>query len=555
MAICSASRRYHFCFGTVALSAPRREIVAIAFLVRACEMAGAQASTHGGRGSMVAGMDEVGASEATGRGRPLIRMPAREIAAVAWRHRPALLAALLLPPVLALLSLSMLTPRYEADASVMVKNGREYLTRDEGQVTGQAAPQTTKQEAVNSEIEIMTSRGVAQEVIRRVGLRALYPSIADTATSPAAAMDQAVRRFSRRLKIDAVKISDVIDVGFADRDRAMASRVLSVFLSVYNRRHLAVFGSNNLGRVYEGVIATDLGERDRLEQARSAIKRDNRVFDVDAQRQSLISQRAEAQDDRRRARSRQGTLIERIAFLRRQDERLAPLQVSTETDHNDAAPAAGAAMIDLERTRSQLLSRYAPEHPLVRAVDGQLRAVRAAGAGDARPFVHVRHDPSPLAQQVAEELLLDGAELAPLGDDIVRTGQVIDGLDRELLRIETADTTLRSLVSRIASLDENLAITRAQLERARTQDSLDAHNAMSVSVIQAPAASLRPVFPRVTLTLAAGIVAGGLASVGVLIVLVLLHDGFLTADGLEQALGLRVLARVPHAQGGFAVPV
>lgn len=479
----------------------------------------------------------------------ILRIPPREIAAIAWRRRRLLGAALLLPPALAVLGLAVLPSRYEAASSLMVKTGREYLAREEGSVNAQSAPQTTKQEDLDSEIEIMGSRPVAEAAIRRVGLATLFPAIASDPPAHQTAMDAAVEAFERHLSIKPVKLSDVIDVSYRTRSPELATATLNAFLDSYAAQHLAVFSGGSLVHVYENVVGRDLAELDRLEHQRAAIKLGAGLFDAAAQRQSLIGERADATEEWDRGTARAASLATRISYLADLARRTAPTTTATETDRSDGGAAADSALVDLERTRSELAARYAPGHPLLAEVEGQIASLQAQRPALVTPFVHVRHDPSPLLAQIEQELVVDRAELAPLAAENGRTATEISGFTAELARLERADTALRVVTSRIDTLNENLLATRAELEKARTLDGLDRARAEAVSVIQAPIASHKRVFPGTLLFAAAGLALGLLASGLALGIAVAVADGFLTADALEATLGARVLASV---SGGFS---
>jgi uncharacterized protein involved in exopolysaccharide biosynthesis len=468
-------------------------------------------------------------------------LTAREIALVALRRRLVLGGAALLPLLSAVAALHLATPRYRADASVMIKTGREYLAREDGQVAGQSAPQTTKQEAVNSELEIMTSRAVIEPVIARIGIGRLYPALLHSTPSHGSAMDAAVALFGRRLKVEAVKISNVVDISFTDPDRAMAARALGEFLRVYNERHLAVFSGGQSSAVYADAVRSDLADLDALERQRASIRLAGGIFDAGAQRLSLIARRADSDDRHRRLLDRQASLRERVAFLQSALDGMAGTQVSTETDKSDTDAAPGAALVELERTRSDLLARYRADNPLVRAVDAQLAGVAGVRAAMSRPFVHVRTERSPVGQAVVQELVLDRAELAPLEGGIARAADETRVDQAELRRIEAGDTVLRGLASRIDSLEANLREERTQYEKARALDAMDALKALSVSIIEPPTAAGVPVSPRPAMFALAGLMAGALSASGLLLLLVLIEDRVLTQAGLERASGLKVL--------------
>jgi uncharacterized protein involved in exopolysaccharide biosynthesis len=472
----------------------------------------------------------------------LLPVALRDVALVAMRRKLLLAGAGLLPPVLAVVAIFALPPRYAASASVMVKTGREYLAREEGQVTVQSGPQTTKQEEVNSEIEIMTNRGSVETVIGRIGLGRLYPALLRSPPDQGTPMDAAVQQFGRRLKVEAVKVSDVIDVTFSHHDPALAAATLREFLHVYNERHAAVFDGGGSARVYRQAVANDIADLEALERQRSAITLRAGVYDAGEQRRTLIDRRSDIEEQTRQLLDRQRVLTERLAFLDRSAGSLPQTETSTETDHSDLAAPAGAALVDLQRQRSDLLARFAPEHPLVRSIDAQIASLRTTAAAAARAFVHVTRARSPVAESVAQDLINDRAELAPLDGQIARARAAAAAVTAQLRAIETGDSALRVLDSRIDSLSENLRETRTEFEKARALDEMDRLKALSVSVIQAPIVGGLPVFPNPLLFGAAGLVLGGLAASGMLILLVLVNDRVLSAAELQKRLGVPVLA-------------
>src|SRR5579872_4995674 len=63
----------------------------------------------------------------------------------------------------------LLTPYYEATTRLLIKTGREFQTRSDPNQPVASVPSTTKLEIVNSEIQILTSRDLAEAVVDRVG--------------------------------------------------------------------------------------------------------------------------------------------------------------------------------------------------------------------------------------------------------------------------------------------------------------------------------------------------------------------------------------------------
>src|SRR5580658_9893563 len=91
----------------------------------------------------------------------------------------------------------LLTPYYEATTRLLVKTGREFQTRSDPNQPIVAVPSSTKQEIVNSEIQILTSRDLVEAVINKIGAEKLYPS--------SDSIDAAIRDFQGDLNVSPVE--------------------------------------------------------------------------------------------------------------------------------------------------------------------------------------------------------------------------------------------------------------------------------------------------------------------------------------------------------------
>src|SRR5262249_5105595 len=136
----------------------------------------------------------------------------------------------------------VMTPIYASTSSVLVKLGRELVYRPEIGTTNNttAPPVIDKDEVIASNIAIMTSRDIVERAITTVGIERLYPDLLEP-PNPVIAMikgglrwvrdtlgfepgprealiEQAMRKFLKRLKVEAVKRTSVIEVTFEHPD-------------------------------------------------------------------------------------------------------------------------------------------------------------------------------------------------------------------------------------------------------------------------------------------------------------------------------------------------
>jgi uncharacterized protein involved in exopolysaccharide biosynthesis len=272
----------------------------------------------------------------------------REIVRIAIRQSRWLLAAFLVPIVVSVGLIFYISPAYRAHAGLLVKSGREYSPWNGGE-NSQSVPNLTQQEEVNSEIEIITARATIEATIDRVGLSRLYPDLKPEPVSRSIAAD----RFMKSLTVDPVKLSSVINLTFDNQDRKVAVDALDTLVSVYEERHLQIYG-NNRSKVYLQDMEQDRQELEALEHHREKLKLQSGIYDISRQRGALINQKAEAENGRREALARRETLQTMITFLNGTKQHVPGSQTTTETNPREEAVYAHNAIVDLKRTESDL---------------------------------------------------------------------------------------------------------------------------------------------------------------------------------------------------------
>ncbi len=244
----------------------------------------------------------------------LVGIPMAEMIAIAFRARRKALLAAVLPLVLVLGYIFFLADDiYQAQTDLMVKTGREYLADGDGESV-QSAPQTTKLETLNSEIEMLTSRPVIWATIEQIGLKNLYPGLLEDPPMFMSLEDAAVKKFTTDLSVQVVKMTNLISVSFEMKDKEKAQQVLDTLLKVYMAKHAEVF-ANNRTATYQDAIKRSLGDLQDLEAQRTAIKLDNHIYDIAQQRGALVTQRVDAEARLQESIGRKATLESRIGYI------------------------------------------------------------------------------------------------------------------------------------------------------------------------------------------------------------------------------------------------
>ncbi len=181
--------------------------------------------------------------------------------------------------------------RYTAQTTVMVKFGREFMYRPEVGDSSRAQRTFKLGEMVNSEVEILSSRDVAEQVIRQMGPGALFPGLAEDEDLPEdLRVAQAVRKFQESLSVMDVLESGVIKVCFDHADPKLAADALNVLVEKFKDKHVEVFGSPTPSFL-EGQLERFRDELIAAETALEEFRRTRGVHDLDRQRALVLEQR------------------------------------------------------------------------------------------------------------------------------------------------------------------------------------------------------------------------------------------------------------------------
>jgi uncharacterized protein involved in exopolysaccharide biosynthesis len=450
---------------------------------------------------------------------------------------------LLGPPVIAVLLIYLLPPVYRAQTSLVVGSGPEYLAQGDGSAVI-TAPTTTKQEFVNTEIELLTNPAVVEATITRVGLANLYPELLNSQLGPQLARDTAIRTFESALRVEPVKLSNVIRVTFDHGNSHMAARTLDQFVTSYQDLHAKVFAGRRASG-YEERISRDTKELEHLERERAETKAAFGVFDLGQQRSALIQQRVDAERQLRQTVDRSDALSTRLAYLAQTRPNIVSEMLSSQTEPNPAATHAAEVLVDLRQKESALLTMYDPGNAMVQRLRQQIDAAQRQLSALHATTTRISLTPSPITTAIDQDLVTSQAELAPLKAQELRSRILVGTLGDDLQHLEQADTQLRLLDSRIADQNDNLRIIRQLYDKARTEDEMDRAKVTAVVQTSNALAPAQPIAPNKLLFLVGGILAGLISAAGVLVLAAITNRSFMSEESIERALALPVLGSIP----------
>ena len=283
-----------------------------------------------------------------------------------FKHRRLVIGVWLLVFVASAISAWIRPSTWRATSKVMVKLGETVqLAPAEAPSKSYALPLSPQ--VVNTEAEIVKSREVLDEAVRRLGI------VPEGDTSP----EEMLAGMSLALSVQPTPSSNVLQISYVGRDPKRASRMVNAITDVYLDHHNRVYSNAGVHSFYTeqlGILKEQMKESQR--RLRGYLRK-GKVVDADQEihllNQDVIEQDKGLQAHRLKIKGVDRKLVEVHAQLER-----TPSQVpySEEFLSNPTIQTYKDRMAQLEIEHGQLLQRYVPNDRFVQDKEAEIANVR-----------------------------------------------------------------------------------------------------------------------------------------------------------------------------------
>jgi uncharacterized protein involved in exopolysaccharide biosynthesis len=476
--------------------------------------------------------------EAPGSGR-------RDFLHVLFKHKAKILTIFIATVVTVTLGSFLIAPVYEATASLLVKIGREYITRPEVGDARNLPIVVNQEEMINSEIEILNKRELIEKVITTMGVSTIYPQLASNPPAKITPLEAAVLQFSKDLTVEGVKKSSVISVSFQHRDPAVAAKALTLLIDFFREKHLEVF-SNPQSSFLEKQLADYQQRLKESESALEAFKQQNQVYSLGEQRSLLLKQQVELDTALKNTKNRSEELQKKVASYREQLRDMTQNKARyTQTERDRIVVEAQNRLLGLQLKEQELLAKnYREDSRSVENVRKELQLVKSFLKVQEADISRKVQTSNPVYQEVEKEMLKAEAELTSQRAGAVTLTQQLAQLDREIQAVDQKENELRNLQRELSTNEKNYQTYVEKFEEARISDDLNRQKIANISLIQAPAVPQKPVKPKKLLNIILGILLGAVAGLGYAFFSEYSAQSFSTPEQVERRLGLPVLTSI-----------
>lgn len=487
----------------------------------------------------------IGNDDATGYRPPSIR----DGIAILFRHSK-LLVLTFVGILLGAALVALLEPsRYKAQMEILVKSERidPVVSAQQSTIVPTAAAVT--EEDLNSEVELLKSKDVLEQVVLACGLErksgsGLHKSPERQENAELAiATERAVRLLDKRLKVDVLKKTNLIGVEYESPNPELSARVLSTLSSLYLEKHVSVHrppGTLDFFQQETERYRTGLADA----ETRLVDFTQNGTVSARQEKEAILQRLADFEAAEWQTQQAIGETQRRIETLEAQASSTSPRMVTQVRNADDGILLSGlhSTLLNLELKRTELLEKFEPGYRLVEEVDAQIAQTRSALATAEQSKLHDETtDQDPTYAWVRSELAKAKTDLAGLKAKAEEDSRTIKRYRENARVLGQKEIVQEDLLRNVKVGEDNYALYLQKTEEARISEALDRRRIINVAIAEVPTVPSLPSNQRY-LTLLMGTILAVLTSIGITFLAEYLDSTFRTPDEVKTYLDIPVLA-------------
>ncbi len=463
----------------------------------------------------------------------------RDIAYILFKHKQKMIITFGATLLTVIVGSLLMTPVYQASSKILVKFGRENVympavSRGGGSEAIVVDP--SREEHINSAIDLLKEQNVIEAAIRKIGVKNIYPQLRGDENPSAAqeALNTATLMVQKRLFVEGVKKSNIINIEFEHNNPIVAAKVVNTLIDTFVEHHVAAYRQPQSYNFFGEQVKLLAAKLKASETELAAFGNLHSISSLQDQKTTLLKQISEIDIDLARVKA---DLAEskgkREALEASQGSATVEPRLGKETDASNpyALSAIRTRLAELKLKEAELLNRYSETSTLVK---------------------NVRKEIEQAGQLLAkEEMMYHDKDVRSLDQNIQALKQKEAALEKttaasqgKLNSVTMVERRFKELERQFKLDEENYQLYVRKMEESRISNAMDTEKIVNLSVIGPASAPVSPVRPNILLNIILGVVVGGLLSVSVTVLAEYLAHTFNKAEDVEKRLGVSVLASI-----------
>jgi len=489
----------------------------------------------------------------------------REFCRLLFRHKKKAIVTSLVILCLTAAFVVYCPRSYVSEAKLFIRVGRESVALDPTATQGQTTHvQKSYEQEINSVMEVLNSRAIAERVVELVGVETVLDSsggpktLFQTAKSaikrPFQELDPITDRERAIISVQAAttflvpKESGVISIKCKSSSPHLAQAIVSGMLEAFRAEHLRVSRTRGSLDFFSQQAAQ---QRHRWEKATEQLrdaKNEAGVVTVEGKRGLLLDQIGQVESEAIQNETALAYSLARTKDLQATVDKL-PETVVREVESgigHESTDQMRQQLYALEIQERHHSSRYTKDHPVLRAVKDQREKVADIFQQQPRQRAHTTKGINDSREKLRVQLLAEQATLAALrakSDALMAQHRELNSSLREM---NDRESRLSDLQRTVDTAEGNYQKYLDNLEQARIDQALQEGSISSINTIQPASFSETPASPKKGLVMVLGVFLAIFCPLVLAFVAEYFDHTLATPSQVERQLGLPVLVSIPR---------
>ena len=393
---------------------------------------------------------------------------------------------------------------YQSEMNILVRNARPDYQITPERTNGTSTQPDVTEERINSEIEVLRSRDVADRVVDET-----WNSSAEKerTSQQIRSHEKAVEKFNKHLYIELLRKSNVIHVVYETRSAKAATETVEKLLETFLAKQHELERSSGASSFFASEQERYKRELDAAQQELAAYQQARQIVSLPEKEAALEQQIVELQQQLRATDVQISELSERLTSGQKELQNLAQRQTTQQkTVPNIYAIEQLTTMLATFRNqKTGLLTKFPPTDRMVQEVDQEIvNTTEALRAATEAQQAEKATDVNPVWQQVKSAVsqnTIDRSAAQARRRDI---SAQLANLQATLARTEGSTVDFNTLQAKVTELQGNYQLYTQKRNEAQVANAMDAQQLVNVAIAERPTFSTTPSSPKIGMTLAMG---------------------------------------------------
>ena len=464
----------------------------------------------------------------------------RDLLFIVFKHKWMILTVFFTMVLTVTVGSLLTVPMYEASSKILLKYGREnsYTPTIPSDSRSQVFMDVSREERINSEVEMLKGTNLATKVIHDLGVETVYPELLEKPllslrSAKQLPVDKAVPIFTKNLTVEAVAKSNIIDINFQHKDPVIAAQVVNKLVEVFLDLHIRVYKESGEYGFFDEQVKLYVKKLKESEDELKKFKNSKNITELKEQKSVLLHQISTLEISLAET---QGALNENAGRIKALNASTAASSGSAamgqETDFNiQAISGIRNKLADLKLEEGKLLSNY-NEHSIA-VINIRKEVEKAKQLLDKEEKTY--HDKA--VESISQNLSAFKAK---------ETGylQRLEKYREELNKINSSEMRLGELERQIKLNEDNYQLYLKKMEESRISNAMDNQKLANISIVAPAMPPVTPVKSKGIIIIVLSIILGLLSGLGMAFSIEYFNHTFNNREDIEKHLELPVLAAI-----------